>query len=106
MLAIARVPCAAAADRVAGAGDKVDPLGLGPLRAPDSRRGLVDHRRWRSELLAAAEAGDAERAQGLLDADADPNAVLTEAGDTMLHVGARKNALDLVRSWWVALGVW
>merc|ERR1719399_701866 len=52
---------------------------------------------WRSELLAAAEAGDAERAQSLLDADADPNAVLTESGDTMLHVGARKNALDLVR---------
>lgn len=52
---------------------------------------------WRPQLLAAVESGEMQAASRLLEQAADPNAVLTEEGDTMLHASARKNALDFIR---------
>lgn len=52
---------------------------------------------WRPRFLASVESADMQTANRLLEQEADPNAVLTEAGDTMLHVGARKNTLDVIR---------
>jgi len=48
-------------------------------------------------MRSAALALNVPEVTRLLQADADPNEVLTEAGDALIHMGARKNILDFVR---------